>query len=130
MGKTGLEKALEQELIGASGLQSYEVNAHGKRIKQIDRIEGIQGKNFRITIDQEVQRYVQELLIGKSGSINVMDIYTGDMIAMGSSPTFDPNQFVHGIGSKEWNKINKDPMKPLINKSVSGLYSPGSTLKP
>jgi cell division protein FtsI/penicillin-binding protein 2 len=58
-------------------------------------------------------------LIGKSGSINVMDIYTGDIIAMGSSPSFDPNQFVHGIDGKEWNKINKDPMKPLINKSVS-----------
>ena len=130
VGKTGLEKALEKELIGASGLQRYEVNAHGKKIKQIDRVEGIQGKSFRTTIDQEVQNYVQKLLIGKSGSISVMDIYTGDMIAMGSSPSFDPNQFVHGIDSKEWNKINKDPMKPLINKSVSGLYSPGSTIKP
>ena len=130
VGKTGLEKALEKELIGTSGLQRYEVNAHGKKIKQIDRVEGIQGKSFRTTIDQEVQIYVQKLLIGKSGSISVMDIYTGDMIAMGSSPSFDPNQFVHGIDSKEWNKINKDPMKPLINKSVSGLYSPGSTLKP
>ena len=130
VGKTGLEKALEKELIGASGLQRYEVNAHGKKINQIDRVEGIQGKNFRTTIDQEVQNYVQKLLIGKSGSISVMDIYTGDMIAMGSSPSFDPNQFVHGIDSKEWNKINKDPMKPLINKSVSGLYSPGSTIKP
>ena len=130
VGKTGLEKALEKELIGASGLQRYEVNAHGKKIKQIDRVEGIQGKNFRTTIDQEVQNYVQKLLIGKSGSISVMDIYTGDIIAMGSSPSFDPNQFVHGIDSKEWNKINKDPMKPLINKSVSGLYSPGSTIKP
>ena len=130
VGKTGLEKALEKELIGASGLQRYEVNAHGKKINQIDRVEGIQGKNFRITIDQEVQNYVQKLLIGKSGSISVMDIYTGDMIAMGSSPSFDPNQFVHGIDSKEWNKINKDPLKPLINKSVSGLYPPGSTLKP
>ena len=130
VGKTGLEKALEKELIGASGLQRYEVNAHGKKIKQIDRVEGIQGKNFRTTIDQEVQNYVQKLLIGTSGSISVMDIYTGDMIAMGSSPSFDPNQFVHGIDSKEWNKINKDPLKPLINKSVSGLYPPGSTLKP
>jgi len=130
VGKTGLEKALEKELIGASGLQRYEVNAHGKKINQIDRVEGIQGKNFRITIDQEVQNYVQKLLIGTSGSISVMDIYTGDMIAMGSSPSFDPNQFVHGIDSKEWNKINEDPMKPLINKSVSGLYSPGSTIKP
>ena len=130
VGKTGLEKALEKELIGTSGLQRYEVNAHGKKINQIDRVEGIQGKNFRTTIDQEVQNYVQKLLIGKSGSISVMDIYTGDMIAMGSSPSFDPNQFVHGIDSKEWNKINEDPMKPLINKSVSGLYSPGSTIKP
>jgi len=130
VGKTGLEKALEKELIGASGLQRYEVNAHGKKINQIDRVEGIQGKNFRTTIDQEVQNYVQKLLIGTSGSISVMDIYTGDMIAMGSSPSFDPNQFVHGIDSKEWNKINADPMKPLINKSVSGLYSPGSTIKP
>ena len=130
VGKTGLEKSLEKELIGTSGLQSYEVNAHGKKIRQIDRVEGTQGKNFRTTIDQEVQKYVQKLLFGKSGSINVMDIYTGDIIAMGSSPSFDPNQFVHGIDSKEWNKINKDPMKPLINKSVSSLYSPGSTLKP
>ena len=59
-----------------------------------------------------------------------MDIYTGDIIAMGSSPSFDPNQFVHGINSKEWNKINNNPLKPLINKSVSGLYSPGSIIKP
>ena len=130
VGKTGLEKSLEKALIGTSGLQRYEVNAHGKRINQIDRVEGIQGKNFRTTIDQEVQNYVQKLLIGKSGSISVMDIYTGDIIAMGSSPSFDPNQFVHGIDSKEWNKINEDPMKPLINKSVSGLYPPGSTIKP
>jgi len=59
-----------------------------------------------------------------------MDIYTGDMIAMASSPSFDPNQFVHGIDNKEWNKINKNPMSPLVNKSISGLYSPGSTIKP
>ena len=130
VGKTGLEKTLEKELIGFSGIQRYEVNAYGKKISQINRVEGTQGKNFRITVDQEVQNYVQKLLIGKSGSISVMDIYTGDIIAMGSSPSFDPNQFVHGIDSKEWNKINKDPMKPLINKSVSSLYSPGSTLKP
>ena len=130
VGKTGLEKALEKELIGTSGLQRHEVNVYGKKIKQIDYIDGIQGKSFRITIDQKIQNYSQKLLFGTSGSICVMDIYTGDIVAMGSSPTFDPNQFVHGINSKEWNKINKDPMKPLINKSISGLYSPGSTLKP
>ena len=99
VGKTGLEKALEKELIGTSGLQSYEVNAHGKKINEINRVEGTQGKSFRTTIDQEVQKHVQKLLFGKSGSISVMDIYTGDIIAMGSSPSFDPNQFVHGIDS-------------------------------
>ncbi len=130
VGKIGLEKSLEKQLIGFSGLQRYEVNAYGKKIKEIDRIEGIQGKNFRITIDQEIQNYAQKLLIGKSGSINVMDIYTGDIIAMASAPTIDPNLFVHGISSTAWNKINNDPMKPLLNKSISGLYSPGSTIKP
>ncbi len=130
VGKSGLEKSLEKELIGTSGVQRYEVNAHGKRINQIDRLEGTQGKSFITTIDQKVQIYAQKLIEGRSGSINVMDIYTGDIIAMASSPSFDPNQFVHGINIKKWNEINKDPLKPLINKSVSGLYSPGSTIKP
>ena len=130
VGKTGLEKTLEKELIGVAGLQRYEVNAYGKKINQINYIEGTQGKSFRITVDKEIQNLSQNLLIGKSGSINVMDIYTGDIIAMASSPSFDPNLFVHGINSEEWKKITKDSMKPLINKSVSGLYSPGSTIKP
>ncbi len=130
VGKTGLEKSLEKELIGSSGSQRYEVNVYGKKINQIDRKEGIQGKSFRITVDQEIQSYAQKSLIGRSGSVCLMDIYTGDVIAMCSSPTFNPNLFVHGINSKEWNKINNDPLKPLMNKSVSGLYSPGSTIKP
>ena len=130
VGKTGLEKALEKDLIGSSGLQRYEVNAYGKKIKQIDQVESSQGKNFRITIDKEVQNFSQSLLLGKSGSISVMDIYTGDIIAMASSPSFDPNQFVHGISRSEWNKINQNPMKPFNNKSITGLYSPGSTIKP
>ncbi len=130
VGKTGLERALEKQLIGQAGLQRYEVNAYGKRINQIDYVEGIQGKNFRTTIDAKVQRYAQELLFGKSGSICVMDIYLGDIIAMGSSPTFNPNLFVHGINHKDWKEINEDPLKPLLNKTVSGLYSPGSTIKP
>ena len=130
VGKTGLERALERELIGVAGLQRYEVNAYGKRIKQIDYLEGVQGKNFRTTIDTKIQRYTQELLFGKSGSICVMDIYLGDIVAMGSSPTFDPNLFVHGISHADWKKINENPLNPLLNKSVSGMYSPGSTIKP
>ena len=130
VGKTGLERSLENELIGTAGLQRYEVNAYGKRVNQVDHVEGVQGKHFVTTIDSEVQNEVQKLLLEKSGSICVMDIYSGDILAMGSSPSFDPNLFVHGINHKEWNEIINNPMKPMLNKTVSGLYSPGSAIKP
>ncbi len=130
VGKTGLEKALEKELIGTNGIQRFEVNAYGKRINQIDFKEGEQGKTIKLTIDTEIQKYTQELLNERAGSISIMDIYTGEIIAMNSSPSFDPNLFLYGIEKNKWIEINKNPLKPLMNKTVSGLYSPGSTIKP
>ena len=130
VGKTGLEKALENELIGTNGIQRFEVNAYGKRINQIDFQESEKGKTIKLTIDTEIQKYTQKLLNEKSGSISVMDIYTGEIIAMNSSPSFDPNLFLYGIEKKKWKEIKKNPLKPLLNKTVSGLYSPGSTIKP
>ena len=130
VGKTGLEKALENELIGTNGIQRFEVNAYGKRINQIDFQEGEKGKTIKLTIDTEIQKYTQKLLNEKAGSISVMDIYTGEIIAMNSSPSFDPNLFLYGIEKKKWKEIKKNPLKPLLNKTVSGLYSPGSTIKP
>ncbi len=130
VGKKGLEKTYEDFLIGTNGVQRYEVNAYGKRINQLDYIEGTKGKNIRLTIDTEIQKLCNKLMMGKSGSISVMDIFSGEIVAMHSSPSFDPNLFLYGISHKDWNSIIKDPLKPLINKTVSGLYSPGSTLKP
>ena len=130
VGKTGLEKSLENELIGTNSIQRYEVNAYGKRINQIDFEQGEKGKTIKLSIDAEVQKYTSELLYGKAGSISVMDIYTGEIIAMNSSPSFDPNLFLYGIDVDKWNEIKKNPLKPLLNKSVAGLYSPGSTIKP
>ncbi len=130
VGKIGLEKSLEKELIGNYGIKKYEVNAYGKRISQIDQIESIQGKKITTTIDLECQQFAQKLLKHKSGSICAMDIYTGEIIAMASSPTYDPNKFTHGISIKDWKEITTNTLKPLINKSVAGLYSPGSTIKP
>ena len=130
VGKSGLEKTYENDLIGTNSIQRYEVNAYGKRINQIDHQDGEKGKNVRLTIDSEIQKLTTELLSGRSGSISIMDIYTGEIIAMNSSPSFDPNLFLYGIDKKKWNDINKDPLKPLINKTISGLYSPGSTIKP
>jgi len=130
VGKTGLEKTFENLLIGTNGIQRYEVNAYGKRISQLDHSDGINGETIKLTIDTEIQKLCSQLLKGVSGSISVMDIYTGDMVAMQSSPSFDPNLFLFGINQDDWQLIRNNPLKPLINKTVSGLYSPGSTFKP
>ena len=130
VGKTGLEKTFENVLLGTNGIQRYEVNAYGKRINQLDYQEGTKGKTIKLTIDTEVQKLANELLSDKAGSISVMDIYTGELIAMHSSPTFDPNLFVFGISNDNWQLIKNNPLKPLTNKTLSGLYSPGSTIKP
>ena len=130
VGKTGLEKSFENELIGVNGVQRYEVNAYGKRINQIDHKEGTQGKTIKLTIDTEVQKLCNELMNNRAGSISVMDIYTGEIVAMHSSPSFDPNLFLFGISQDDWQLIRNNPLKPLVNKTLSGLYSPGSTIKP
>ena len=130
VGKTGLEKTYENELIGTNGIQRYEVNAYGKRISQLDHTDGLKGKTIKLTIDTEIQKLCNELLTGVAGSISVMDIYTGEIIAMQSSPSFDPNLFLFGINQDDWQLIRNNPLKPLVNKTLSGLYSPGSTFKP
>ena len=129
VGKTGLENKLDSEVIGDVGYKRYEVNAFGKRIKEISINPGKAGKNFRTTLDLETQELASNLLKGKSGSVCVMDIYRGDIVTMVSSPIFDPNHFVHGIDKKNWDKLIKHRDKPLINKAISGLYPPGSTIK-
>ena len=130
VGKTGLEKTFENELIGTNGIQRYEVNAYGKRISQLDHTDGLNGKTIQLTIDTEIQKLCNELLKDMAGSISVMDIYTGEIVAMQSSPSFDPNLFLFGINQDDWQLIRNNPLKPLVNKTLSGLYSPGSTFKP
>jgi penicillin-binding protein 2 len=130
VGKTGLEKTFENELIGTNGVERYEVNAYGKRISQVDHTEGLNGKMIQLTIDTEIQKLCNELLTDMAGSISVMDIYTGEIVAMQSSPSFDPNLFLFGINHDDWQLIRNNPLKPLVNKTLSGLYSPGSTFKP
>ena len=116
-------------MVGSIGYKRYEVNAFGKRIKEISISQGESGKNFKTTLDLELQNLSSKLLEGKAGSICVMDIYRGDIVTMVSSPVFDPNKFVHGIRSKDWKELINHRDKPLINKSVAGLYPPGSTIK-
>ncbi len=130
VGKIGLEKSFENDLIGSNSIERYEVNAYGRRISQLAYQQGDRGKTIKLTVDTEIQKLVNELLTDKAGSICVMDIFTGHIIAMHSAPTFDPNKFVFGISQDDWQLIRNNPMKPLVNKTLSGNYSPGSTIKP
>ena len=129
VGKIGLENKLDKEIIGKVGFQRYEVNAFGKRIKQIKIDGGKAGTSYTSTLDLEIQKYTSNLLADKAASVCVMDIFNGDIISMVSSPIFDPNAFVHGIDKKYWNELITNSKKPLSNKAVSGLYPPGSTIK-
>ena len=130
IGKVGLEKSFENKLIGTNDIERYEVNAYGRRISQLEFQKGKEGETLRLTIDTKVQQLANELLKEQAGSICVMDIYTGSIIAMQSSPSFDPNLFVFGISQEDWQIIRNNPMKPLVNKTLQGNYSPGSTIKP
>ena len=129
VGKTGLEHKLDQKIIGKVGFQRYEVNAFGKRIKQIKVDSGKAGQDFRTTLDLETQKFAGELIKDKAASVCVMDIFNGDLVTMVSSPTYDPNAFVHGIEKKYWEELLSNDKKPLNSKAISGLYPPGSTIK-
>ena len=130
VGKNGLEKSLNNLIIGSPGLQRFEANSSGKRIKELKLVKGSPGKDFIITIDQEVQTFASKAMENKSGSVCVMDIYTGEIICITSNPTYDPNKFVHGISNNDWKELLNNSYKPLINKPLAGLYPPGSTIKP
>jgi penicillin-binding protein 2 len=129
IGKTGLESSLDEQMLGSPGYLRFEVNAYGKKIKQVATDEGLKGKTFRTTLDQSVQKESSDALRDVSGAVCVMDIYNGDIISMVSSPAFNPNSFVHGVNRKEWKDLNENIDKPMLNKALSGLYPPGSTIK-
>ena len=130
IGKNGVEKTVDLPLRGLRGIRHVEVNAHGRVIRELRRDPGTAGQDIRLTLDMEVQRVATEILRQESGSVVVMDIQNGDVVALVSSPGFDPNGFNFGWSTKEWKGLLENPYKPLINKCIAGQYPPGSTLKP
>ena len=129
IGKTGLESSLDEQMLGSPGFLRYEVNAYGKKIKQVATDLGTKGKTFRTTLDKNIQKISAEALEKVSGAVCVMDISNGDVISMVSSPNFNPNSFVHGVNKDEWRALTENIDKPMLNKALSGLYPPGSTIK-
>jgi penicillin-binding protein 2 len=129
IGKVGLESKLEDELRGKAGARRVEVNHVGREMRELDRREGIQGQNLQLTIDHELQNYVQARLDGESAAAVVMDVHNGDLLAIASAPTFDPNLFVRGISVSDYKALTENKYRPLAAKSVQGIYPPGSTFK-
>ena len=130
IGKSGVEKKLERRLRGVAGNSQLEVNAIGRVIRELSRQEGRPGDDVVLTIDALIQNLaIEKLKDKKSAAAVVMDINNGNIIALASVPGYDPNAFDVGFTQKKWEEISTDPLAPLINKAVSGLYAPGSTFK-
>ena len=129
IGKLGVERHKEAALRGAAGTKRIEVNAVGRVMRELDRKEGTPGRNVQLTIDHRLQNYVQARLAGESAAAIVMDVRNGDLLAIASSPTYDPNLFARGISVPDYQALLDDPYRPLVDKSVQGVYPPGSTFK-
>jgi penicillin-binding protein 2 len=129
IGKSGIENRLEDTLRGKAGAVRVEQNVHGRVIRELDRQEGIAGANLQLTLDHKLQNFVQARLAGESASAVVLEVETGDVMAAGSTPAFDPNLFVRGISTKDYNGLLENKFRPLPSKSVQGAYPPGSTFK-
>lgn len=129
LGKFGIEAKLEDTLKGKAGLRRVEQNVHARIIRELDRQEGQPGANVQLTVDHKLQNFVQARLGSESASAVVIDVQTGDIIAAGSTPAFDPNLFVRGISVPDYNALLENDHRPLPAKSVQGAYPPGSTFK-
>jgi len=131
IGKNGAEKQHDLDLRGNAGTSQVEVNAFGRVVREISRDEGSPGQEIALSLDAEIQQFAAQRCIAE-GSVAcvVMDAPTGEVLAMVSTPGYDPAAFSAGLTSAMWNELLRDPLNPLSNKAISGTYAPGSTFKP
>ncbi|MDD5100120.1 MAG: penicillin-binding protein 2 [Syntrophales bacterium] len=130
IGKFGIEKLLDGHLRGKSGAEQVEVNVTGKMIRSLGRIQATPGNNVVLTIDSELQKAAWSAIGDRAGAVVVLDPRNGAVLALVSSPSFDPNLFSGGISHDDWETLSNHPKHPMENRSISGQYPPGSTYKP
>src|SRR3954462_8212001 len=130
IGKEGLEQTLEPVLRGEPGGQRVEVTAHGKLVKELDPKPDRSGGTVQLTIDSDLHQYAARRIGDQSAAVVVIDVTSGDILAMPSMPSFDPNNFSDGISQNEWKMLSGDDHLPLVDKALESLYPSGSTIKP
>ena len=130
IGKEGLEKSFNPLLVGKAGQREIEVNSTGRVIREISKVDSIQGKELHLSLDSRIQEYAVNLLQSyRAGSINVINVKNGEILCMASTPTYDPNKIIKKPNKEYWDSILSNTLSPLTNRSLQGLYSPGSTFK-
>ncbi|MGL5287268.1 MAG: penicillin-binding transpeptidase domain-containing protein, partial [Aeromonas sp.] len=130
IGKQGVEKYYEDVLHGTTGYQEVEVNNRGRIVRTLKFLPPIPGKDIYLNIDIRLQLRAQQLLAGRRGAVIMVDPKTGAILAMESSPSYDPNLFVNGISGPDYSGLLNDPARPLVNRTTQGIYAPASTVKP
>lgn len=130
IGKEGLEKSYEEHLHGQTGYEEVEISASGRAVRTLSRVAAMPGKNLILSIDIELQKIIEEAFGNFKGALVAIEPATGDILAYVSQPSYDPNLFVEGIDQKSWDALNNSPDRPLLNRPLSGTYSPASTYKP
>ena len=130
IGKEGLEKSFNPILVGKAGQREIEVNSNGRIIREISKVDSTKGKEVFLSVDSRIQQYAINLLKShKAGSINVLNIKNGEILCMASTPTYDPNKIIKKPNIEYWESILQNSLSPLTNRSIQGLYAPGSTFK-
>jgi penicillin-binding protein 2 len=129
VGISGVERQYNTLLMGQNGSRQALVDSHGREVGRLGETEAVPGKQLRLTVDIDLQIAAEEALAGKNGAIVAMDPHTGEILAMVSGPSFDPNDFAVHVSRDQWNKLVTDPDKPLLNKAIQAQLAPGSTFK-
>jgi penicillin-binding protein 2 len=130
IGKNGLEQHYEFELHGETGYEEVEIDAGGRAVRSLKRIPPVSGNNLQLTLDTKLQEITEQAFGDRKGALVAIDPTTGGILALVSTPTYDPNLFVDGITPENWKELNEHPDKPMINRTINGAYPPGSTFKP
>ncbi len=130
IGKTGLEQHYEFELHGVTGYEEVEIDAGGRALRRLKRIPPVSGNNLSLTLDAKLQEITEKAFGDRKGALVAIEPSTGGILALVSTPTYDPNLFVDGITPENWKELNEHPSKPMVNRAINGAYPPGSTFKP